>query len=138
MPNGIFKKETEGMTDDSQMKIFEAAKNILGWHNPKEKTWIMWEERPGIFAIVHFSTNRQGAVNGYTFQYCYCLVDTEQRLELEVTNPTETTQNPDIAFAFITKKQIVSGPLVKSFIKQFVEKQHGRTKGIFKSPNVNE
>lgn len=135
MPSSIFKKEVESfpVTGESKQKIFEDAKNILRWHNSKEKTWIMWEETPGIFGIVHFSTNRQGAVNNFTYQYCYCTIDVERRLELEVSNPSDTTQNPEAAFLVISKKQVVSGPLVKSFIKQFVEKQHGRNKGIIKS-----
>lgn len=137
MPGTIFKTNNavaEG-TGKSQLKKFEEAKSILRWHNPKEKTWIMWEEKPGLFGVVHSSTSRQGSVNGYTFQYCYCCLSNvdKSRLELEVSNPTDTTQNPDAAFLVISTKIIISGPLVKSFIKQFIEKQHGRNKGIIQA-----
>lgn len=123
--------QTKG-TDTSQLQKFEEAKSILRWHNPKEKTWILWEEKPGLFGVLHFSTNRQGAVNGYTFQYCYCVLDDNLKLELEASPPTETTQNPDVIYALLMQKKIASGQLVKSFVKQFIEKQHGRNKGIIK------
>lgn len=134
MPTSIFKKNkviaSEGQSP--QLKKFEDAKSILRWHNPKEKTWILWEEKPGLFGVVHSSNSRQGAVEGYTFQYCYCCLNPidRSRLELEVSNPTDTTQNPDAAYLVINTKVIISGPLVKSFVKQFIEKQHGRNKGI--------
>lgn len=129
----MFKRDAMHPGENQQKQKFEDAKRILGWHNSKEKTWIFWEEIPGLFAIVHFSANRQGAINNHTFQYCYCCLDNESRLELEVSNPTETTQNPDAVFSLLLNKKIVSGPLVKSFIKQFIEKQHGRNKGIIKT-----